>query len=523
MAKNFLVAATLSVTLLGFASPSEAERGKVFVPCAKPIEGRYLIALEPSELKSNSAAGPTAGPDLGQQVAALALMASARVTGVIDQVGQGFTAEMPAAQAELLARDRRVQQVEQACPVGLSTVPGVQQPASSWGLDRIDQRTGRDDAYTYYNDGTDVHVYVIDTGITNAGTEFGSRLKSGRNFVASPPDTNTADAWGSPGHGTLVASIIGGNQYGVARNVSLYPARIFPSATPETTTDRVVNAVNWVVTNMNALHPGKPTLVNMSFFVAVLPGSSLGMMMSTAISSAITQGVVFVAAANNHNQEACNFMPSGMTSIVTVGGTDINDQRWVASSTSGSNFGLCVDLFAPAKDTLAITKTGVVGSVGGTSSAAPHVTGAAALYLQSHPAITASARQATVASWLVANATSGVVGNPGAGSPNKFLFAKEHDACFTWSCNQTTRVCSFSASCSLLPSGTIYYSWDMGDGTTYYGGAYSSFSHTYGTASNYQVKLTLLPWLHPADKTKAVCVKAGGPVLTGCVGSGTAP
>lgn len=522
MAKKFLVAISFPVLALGFAAPSWAGSGDIFVPCPKPVEGRYLVALEPSALKQ-AGAGPAAGPTLSQQVSALALLASARVTGVVDQVGSGFTAEMKAEQAELLARDPRVKQVEQACPVGLSAGPGVQQPASSWGLDRVDQRNGRDDAYTAYNDGTGVHVYVIDTGITANATEFGSRLKTGRNFVSTPPDSNTADIWPGVGHGSLVASIIGGNSYGIARNVSLYPIRIFPTANSETTTDRVVNGVNWVVSNMNAIHAGQPTLVNMSFFVSVLPGSSLGMMMSSAITSAIGQGVVFVAAANNQNQDACNFMPSGMTSIVTVGGTDINDQRWVVDATAGSNFGSCVDLFAPAKDTLAITKTGAVGSVGGTSSAAPHVTGAAALYFQSHPSITASARQSTVGGWLTSNASNGVVGNPGAGSPNKFLFTKEHDACFTWSCNQTTRVCNYSSACSILPSGVIYYSWDMGDGTIYYGGAYSSFNHTYASPGNYQARLTMLPWAHPADGTKTVCVKAAGPVVAGCLAIGTAP
>jgi subtilisin family serine protease len=304
---------------------------------------------------------------------------------------KGFSVELPEAAAVRLSRDPRVAFVEEN-PQGSIIADQVNPP---WGLDRIDQRNGRNNVYTYSATGSGVNAYVIDTGIRTTHADFGGRASLAAVFVNEGcNDCN--------GHGTHVSGTIGGATYGVAKAVSLRGVKVC-DAFGSCPGDAVVAGVNWVTSN----HV-KPAVANMSLgffgdFVAL----------NNAVRSSISAGVTYAVAAGNDNANANNYSPARVTEALTVAATDINDTRAYFS-----NFGSVVDLFAPGVDVLSAWNGSDTDAafLSGTSMASPHVAGVAALYLQNNPAAT----PAMVNAVIVNNATTNVVFDP-MGSPNRLL------------------------------------------------------------------------------------------------------
>jgi subtilisin family serine protease len=270
----------------------------------------------------------------------------------------------------------------------------------TWGLDRIDQTSlGRDYLYHYPTSaGAGVHVYVLDSGIRASHTEFGGRVLDGYDFVGNDPYPD--DEFG---HGTKVAGVIGASTYGVAKSVYLHSVRVLDNTGNGSFTD-VVDGINWVIDNHSS-----PAVINMSLGVA-----STSTTLNTAVANAVAAGITVVVSAGNGSTDACDWTPASATSALTIGATNSDDSR-----ASFSNYGSCLDLFAPGSSILTTTYTSdfSTGTDGGTSISSPFVAGAAALYLADHP----SASPAQVASAITSQATSGVVINPGTDSPNLLL------------------------------------------------------------------------------------------------------
>jgi subtilisin family serine protease len=318
---------------------------------------------------------------------------------VYSTVVQGFAARLTGQQLAALRADPRVDYVEADQPMYATTT----QTGATWGLDRIDQRNlPLSTTYSYTADGTGVTAYVIDTGIRLSHGQFGGRATSGFDAV----DGGSADD--CHGHGTHVAGTVGGSTYGVAKNVSLVAVRVLDCAGSGSTAG-VIAGVDWVTANH-----ASPAVANMSL------GGGASTTLDNAVAASIASGVTFVLAAGNGNflgiaVNACNVSPARVAGSITVGATDKTDKK-----ASYSNYGTCLDLFAPG---VSITSSWysndtATNTIGGTSMAAPHVAGAAALYLQGNPSATPSA----VAGALVANATTGKVTSAGTGSPNRLLF-----------------------------------------------------------------------------------------------------
>ena len=277
------------------------------------------------------------------------------------------------------------------------TISTTQSPAT-WGLDRIDQRARPlSNSYTYTRTGAGVRAYIIDTGIRFSHGEFGGRATSGFDAV----DGGAADDCN--GHGTHVSGTVGGATYGVAKGVSLVGVRVLDCAGSGTTSG-VIAGVDWVTAN----HV-KPAVANMSL------GGGASAALDQAVANSIAAGVTYAIAAGNSNARACNYSPARVATAITVGATTSTDAR-----ASYSNWGSCLDLFAPGSSITSswYTSNTATNTISGTSMATPHVAGVAALYLQGNPGAT----PATVRNALVANATSGVVGNARTGSPNLLLF-----------------------------------------------------------------------------------------------------
>jgi len=309
---------------------------------------------------------------------------------------KGFAAQMSDAAAAAIARHPQVAYVEQD-----QVMHAIATEANAtWGLDRIDQRAlPLSGTYTYTPSGAGVTAYIIDTGIRFDHVEFGGRAVAGIDEV-----TAGGDAADCNGHGTHVSGTVGGTTYGVAKSVHLVAVRVL-DCSGSGTTSGVIAGIDWVTSNH-----ATPAVANMSL------GGGASTALDDAVRRSISSGVTYAIAAGNSNADACSSSPSRVVEAITVGATTSSDAR-----ASYSNFGSCLDLFAPGSSITSswYTSTTATNTISGTSMATPHVTGTAALYLETNPTASPSA----VAGAIVSSATSGVVASAGTNSPNKLLYS----------------------------------------------------------------------------------------------------
>jgi subtilisin family serine protease len=389
------LAVFLTVTLLGlmtFASvPTQSQRQNDRIhKKANKIANSYIVVLD------DSVVGERGAYSIAPYIAAeMAANYRGKIKHVYKHALNGFAIEMSEAEAEALSQDFRVKFVEED---GVMTAD-VTQSNPPWGLDRIDQRNRPLSAtYTYDWTGAGVRVYVIDTGIRTAHTQFGGR-------AAVSFDALGGNGQDCNGHGTHVSGTIGGSTFGVAKSSLLRAVRVL-NCSGSGSTSGVIAGVDWVRNNHQA-----PAVANMSL------GGGASTALDNAVNNLHNANVTIVVAAGNSNANACNSSPARAANAVTTGSTTTSDAR-----SSFSNFGTCVDLFAPGSSILSAwaTSNTATATLSGTSMASPHVAGVAALYKQANP----SASSTTIRNAIVNNATTGVVSNPGTGSPNRLLYSR---------------------------------------------------------------------------------------------------
>lgn len=401
-----LLAASVAVAVCfgllgGISQPADAAPEAARRPSGEPVAGRYIVMLAEAANE--------------RDVRAAHGIARASVRASYRSAFNGFAAQMPEAAAARLSADPRVLRVE---PDRWRTVAATQWSPPSWGLDRIDERLlPMSGSYTYGTTGRGVKAYVVDTGIRRTHDDFGSRVAAG--WYAGPPFvhdgffTSTNDC---TGHGTHVAGTLGGRYSGVAKGVTIVPVKALGLTDKDEPCGQggydsdVIAGIDWMVADHGA---GQPAVANLSLGGTAEKAEAL----EAAVGSAIADGITFVVAAGNEDQNACNISPARVPEVITVGATDRYDTR-----ASFSNYAGCVDLFAPGVRiwSAGIVEDSAIVEDSGTSMAAPHVAGAAARYLQLKPGAT----PAEVDAYIKAEATSGSVLDPGPDSPNRLLYAE---------------------------------------------------------------------------------------------------
>jgi subtilisin family serine protease len=367
---------------------TEAKKDKLR-KSANKIENSYIVVLD------DTVVGEKGLFSIAPYIASeLATNHKGKLKNVYQHAINGFSVEMTEADAEALSQDFRVAYVEEDSVVTADAT----QSNPPWGLDRIDQRNLPLNAiYTFNWTGSGVRAYVIDTGIRTSHTQFGGRA------------SNVFDAFGGSGadchgHGTHVAGTIGGSTYGVAKSSMPRGVRVL-DCNGSGSNSGVIAGVDWVRLNHIA-----PAVANMSL------GGGISTALDTAVNNLHNANVTIAVAAGNSNTNACNSSPARAANAITVGSTTTSDAR-----SSFSNFGTCLDLFAPGSGILSswFTSNTATATLSGTSMASPHVAGVAALYKQANP----SASSTTIRNAIVNNATTNVVTNPGTGSPNRLLYS----------------------------------------------------------------------------------------------------
>ena len=308
---------------------------------------------------------------------------------------KGFSASLPAVAVDPLRGNPAVAYVEADQVMRADVTQSMDSNGDPWGLDRIDQNAEPlSGTYTYSSTGAGVHAYIIDTGIWTLHPEFGGRAN------------NVFDAYGATGedcngHGTHVSGTIGAATYGVAKGVSLHGVRVLSCAGLGLTSD-VIAGVDWVTANHVS-----PAVANMSL------GGGKSSALDQAVTNLYNSGVFLAVAAGNDNVDACTESPSGAPSVFTVAASEKTDAK-----ASYSNWGTCVEAYAPGSSIKSTFLAGTTMTLSGTSMATPHVVGVAALY----KATNGDQPSATVADWIITNSTAGVITGNGNGTPNRLLF-----------------------------------------------------------------------------------------------------
>lgn len=346
------------------------------------IPGRYIVRFKPNVA------------DVRGLTKALEASHNGRVYEVLEGL-KGFWGELPDQAIQGLRRNSNIAYIEADVAMPVVGVGDTTQMTSNWRLDRVDQRSlPLDGKYEYSSKGTGVRIWIIDSGVDRNEPDLAGRIDESWYVTYNGKDPYAP----CNSHGTMVAIVAAGTVNGVAKGATIHSARVDADCDGHLSTGAASTAFEFI-----ADYSPRPAVINFSagkecgFF-------GCGPTVDDAAKYARSKGVTVVVAAGNDGRDACDYAPAHVGELLTVGASNNYDERF-----SYSNWGSCVDLFAPSTST------------GGTSAAAPMVTGAAALYLQLYPGASPSAVDAEIKS----KATQGRLSNIGSGSPNRLLYTKQ--------------------------------------------------------------------------------------------------
>ena len=390
---SHVLATAISAVVLGATSGS-VEAQAEFRFSERPIEGHYIVVLKEDVARlDNEGTGKQRVADVALQMASQYRI---EVKHSYSTVLRGFATVANDKMLSKLLLDDRVAYVEED---GIVTASATQSGAT-WGLDRSDQRDlPLNGNYVYNTTASNVNAYIVDTGVLGSHSQFTGRMIGGYTAISDGNGTNDCN-----GHGTHVAGTVAGSTYGIAKAARISPIRVL-GCNGSGTNSGVIAGMDWVANN----HV-KPAVANMSL------GGGASTATDDAVARMVNAGVTVVVAAGNDNGNACSYSPARAASAITVGSTTSTDAR-----SSFSNYGTCLDIFAPGSSITSAWSTGnsATNTISGTSMASPHVAGIAALYLADNPTATPS----QVTSAVLNNATANKVSDARTGSPNLLAYS----------------------------------------------------------------------------------------------------
>ena len=366
-----IVSLLLITPVAGAASPTGV--AAIVQAQGKAVRDHYIVVLK-----------------AGADPRSVAAIAHVDPNYVYEAALNGFAAELNAGQLNALQHNPNVDYIEQDQEASIDTT----QSSATWGLDRIDQpNLPLSTTYTYTSNGAGVTAYIIDTGIQANHPDFGGRAAVGYDALGgNGQDCN--------GHGTHVAGTVGGSTYGVAKSVYLQAVRVL-NCSGSGTYAQIIAGVNWVTSNHTI-----PAVANMSL------GGGFSSALNSAVTNMANSGVFTAVAAGNSNTNACNYSPASASGTLTVAASDTTDTR-----ASFSNFGSCVELYAPGVSVTSDWLNSGTNTISGTSMASPHAAGVAVLY----KATFGNAASSTIVNWLISNSTANVIKNNRSATPNRLL------------------------------------------------------------------------------------------------------
>ena len=339
-------------TSYSFAGSSKVEiRKLVQSKNTLETEGNYIVVLAE-----------------GQSFQSFKPLLSRPMQHTYTEVFQGFSAKLKVSELKNLDADSRVVKIYKTTPMYLN----AEQKGVTWGLDRLDQEAlPLDTSYSWKNDGAGVTVYVIDTGVFAANSDFQGRAVSYADLTVEK-GTSKENIDGH-GHGTHVSGTIASKTYGVAKASKIVGIKVFDSQGSEADDATILAGVDVAIKHQKEFQT--KAVMNLSL------GGEASDVLDAGLMKAIESGITVVVAAGNESMDACQTSPARLPEAVTVGATNRSDKQAFFS-----NFGPCVDILAPGVGVVSnLNRNSGSQTMDGTSMASPHVAGVAALVLSTHP------------------------------------------------------------------------------------------------------------------------------------------
>ncbi|XP_025022429.1 proprotein convertase subtilisin/kexin type 9 [Python bivittatus] len=336
------------------------------------LSGHYIVVLKEETLKSQTS----------QTVKRLQARAAKRgymtkILHIFEELFQGFVVKMSSDVLHMALKLPHVDYIEEDSYVFAQSIP--------WNLGRIVPEQDELNEYNPPNTGELVEVYLLDTGVQSTHREI-----EGRVFVTEfenvPDEDGTRfhrQASKCDSHGTHMAGVVSGRDAGVAKGANVRSLRVLNCQGKGTVSGTLIGLE--FIKRTLAVQPYSPLVV-------LLPlAGSYSRILNAACRLMVQMGVVMIAAAGNYKDDACLYSPAAEPEVITVGATNAQDQP-ASMGTLGTNFGRCVDVFAPGDDIIGPSSdcSTCFTSQSGTSQAAAHIAGIAAMILNANPALSIS-------------------------------------------------------------------------------------------------------------------------------------
>ncbi|XP_066532805.1 proprotein convertase subtilisin/kexin type 9 [Hoplias malabaricus] len=341
-----------------------------FLRCTKAawrVPGQYLVVLRSGTHENQ----------IERTMRALRARAARRgylteITRTYSGAVRGFLVKMSSDVLHMALKLPHVDYIEEDSTVFAQGLP--------WNLERIVQTKQESGKYTPPNDGSKVGLYLMDTSIQTGHREIEGRVMV-TDFNSVPEEDGVRvhrQANQCDSHGTHTAGVVSGRDSGVARGISVNSVRVL-NCQGKGTVSGVLAGLEYIHATLQ-VQPLSPVIVLLPF------AGGFSRTLNTACREMVRSGAVLIAAAGNYQDDACLYSPASEREVITVGATNAADQP-LSAGTTGTNVGRCVDLFAPGDDIISASSDcpTCFTTKSGTSQAAAHVAGIAAVLLNENP------------------------------------------------------------------------------------------------------------------------------------------